>query len=558
MVPRSLPVLAAAVLLVVSPLVPQLHAGTSQRPDVTDPLGDHANTITDWDAQGGAHEEFATPEALDGSAAWFDYFLAESGETNQEGAQFKGLVLVGLRVRSLDPRAKMGAYEENAGWVARVTVNGDDHAVATYRWNPCVRGSPTCLDGLMSRGQPWVACKNGEPQDLGDNPLIQYDGMNNVIKYGLQPALAGDPEVGTVVENFHFEVRRFPEGQDPRGPPQGFGCPIGGALIDRIPDRGGAACRVTDNKRYGCERPLADPGRSSRAIEVKAPSSPSFVQRSVDHDRETSVDVEVENIGDFPEVVRVRAEGPPGWEVSVSPERFPLTRPGHGGAKRGVSVSVSPPDTADPDQVARFRLFAETESGEEDRGSFPVQVVPRREEHQPAAASVAVAESSLEALPGQPVRFIVELTNELEESQTVRLQVSSPMQGWAEIQAPGGDKMTLGPGETGQAYLVVTPPADAAPGQAAQFRISAKPSAGDAVSTQVELTVASGGEVAGSSSLQESAGAMMTAMGLGALAPSGIFGLLLLVLLILVVLLLLFGRREREVVEVEEAEEPDE
>lgn len=161
---------------------------------------------------------------------------------------------------------------------------------------------------------------------------------------------------------------------------------------------------------------------------------------------------------------------------------------------------------------------------------------------------ISAKEPSLETVPDQAVRFILSVENVYDEEVTAQLSLAYDATGWARLEAPS--QVSLAPGESAEFYLVVEPDQDAAPGDAMQFHVEAEPSVGDRTRGSVTLSIADASST--ESETQETAGGVLTAMGLEFLAPTGIFGLLFLVLVVLIVLVLILGRGDGELVTVEE------
>lgn len=602
MVPRTRALLLALTVLVgaaVAGMNGPAQAGSLDNPEVEDGEGDVVELeVVPEDPEDPLRLVLGTG-AMDLRRAW----------VHDGGQRFVLLI----NATSFRDRHFNGAMAEDAGYVFHFTHRGSRYQAMFHFDRFCLYDNtlealpddvpdavPRDVSGCAQvRSQAAVydasgftftkLCRNGA-EVVGQQPgfvVPSASGEEPSINLTWQRLAPGQPfgeklSVGESITDIVVETRKFPfndEAQPPAVPDdthaqwyKGFTCPVGGTVMDRMPDEGSGFCIVV---LQDCDPPR--PGRiiADHDLRLERPTEPLTVQQAVDHDRETSIEVIVENTGNVNDTVSLSIDGSSGWRVDLEPEEVTLGTPGSGNESARVQLTFSPPDHAlpaapPPEGVHRppafgvFRFRADSSGEDLETGDhvvletdFVVRVVERVLEPDAVPVDVRVDAADREAGPGMPTLFHLEVENTEAKALPVSIDVEGGAPGWTAEVTPRMHT-PLSPGESLTFTVAVSPPADATVGDAATFTVRATPGEGQPSEVQLNATVGSGEGVAGAS-LDDQYAQALQAAGLGVLAEAGLFGLLLLILLIVILLLLLFGRgRKEEVVEVQEVDEADE
>lgn len=531
----------AAVLLILALAagVPQgVGAGLPDKPDITDPVGDAQNLTSAGDFP----DQVASAQAVDIKAAWVDYNTAFAA--NSVGDAWNQYFLTVIEVPGLDEAARNGAVMEDATWVFHFAVGGDNYTLALQDNRPCIGTfCPAFGQGTVTAEQ---VCKNGESISGDLTPQqakFGYSTDDPWIMMGVKKGVVGSPDAGEKIGFVSAEVRKITD-------QEGVSCPVeGGTLVDRAPDHGNVLCLAS---KAGCFPPApTPPPEVPPAIEVGTPSTAVEVQEPVDGDRQATVPLTITNEGRFQEVVQLDVTGPDGWQVDVAEPRFPLD----GSAEQTTEAHVTPPDSAEPGDVATFDIHAETDRGTEDDGSFSVRVVERPPPSEYRPFTVEVDTPAIDVLPGDTGRLTVSIDNNADEELVFEIELDADEPDWATLDVPDPDHFVVQAGQTRLVHVTVSPPADTALGTSADFELEITGPDGASHEAEMSVTAADTTQAAPAS---DPAGAALSTMGLGSLASSGIYGVLLLVLVVLVVLLLilaLLGRDKKKTIEIEEVQE---
>lgn len=536
MVPRTRALLLAFAVLVgaaVAGLTGPVQAGSLDNPEIEDATEDVVELdVVPEDPEDPLRLVLGTG-AMDLQRAWVD-----------DGDQ---IFTLSINATSFRDRHINGATAEDAGVVFHFTHRGSRYQAMYHFDRFCLYDDtleilPDDVPGLVprdiagcaqvrSQAQIYFAtgftftklCRNGV-EVVGQQPgfvVPSPSGEDPSINLTWQRQAPGQPfgdklGIGETITDMVVEVRKFPfneEAQPPGGPEdthvewyKGFGCPVGGTLMDRMPDEGSGFCIVV---LVDCDPPR--PGRiiADHDLRLVRPTEPLTVQQAVDHDRETSFEVIVENTGNVNDTVSLSIDGSSGWRVDLEPEEVTLGTPGSGNESATVQLTFSPPDHAlpaapPPEGVHRppafgvFRFRAESLGEDLETGDhvvletdFVVRVVERILEPDAVPVDVRVDAADRQGGPGMPTLFHLEVENTEAKALPVSIDVEGGAAGWT-AEATPRMHTPLSPGESRTFTVAVSPPADATIGDAATFTVRATPGEGQPSEVQLNATVGSG------------------------------------------------------------------